>query len=185
VTTFWQKAPPLREPLRRRARWSRPAAVVVVGSAIVLVAFMVISVVGLWTYANHDRPELIDRPGVVAVVEDGCARLRAELASHPVPTGAPPSVRAATIAAQDEAIRDFVAHVRTLDADTRADDLPVDTWLADWERLASARDDVADALSRGTPAALVVPRDHGRAVTSRMAAVGVSCVDLGRLVRLT
>jgi hypothetical protein len=75
--------------------------------------------------------------------------------------------------------------VRTLDADTRADDLPVDTWLTDWEHLASARDDVADALSRGLPAALLVPRDQGRPVTSRMSAVGVTCVDLARLVRRT
>lgn len=185
VTTFWQKAPPLREPPPRRARWSRPVAVVVALSALALVAFIVLSAVGLWLYAHHDRPELIDRPDVVAVVDDGCARLRTELASRRVPAGAEPAVRAAAVTAQDEAIRDFVAHVRTLDADTRADDLPVDSWLADWERLAGARDDVAAALGRGAQATLVVPRDQGRAITERMATVGVSCVDLARLVRET
>lgn len=185
MSAFWDKAPPLREPVRRRAGWSRPVAVVVVGSALVLVAFLVISVVGLWVYANHDRPELIDRPDVLAVVDDGCSRLRTELASHPVPTGTPPAVRAAAVVAQDEAIRAFVARVRTLAADTRSNDQPVDTWLTDWERLARARDDVADALGRGAPATLVVPRDHGRPVTSRMDTVGVSCVDLARLVRQT
>ncbi|WP_330476378.1 hypothetical protein [Terrabacter sp. C0L_2] len=185
MTTFWEKAPPAPPVRPRRARWSRPVAVVVVVSVIGLVGFLVLSAVGLWLYANHDRPELIDRPDVVAVVEDGCARLRADLAAHPVPTGAAPSVRAAAISAQDEAIRAFVAHVRTLDAATRADDLPVDDWLSDWERLARARDDVSDALGRGVAGVLVVPRDQGRPVTTRMSAVGVTCVDLARLVRRT
>lgn len=185
MTPFWDKAPPEPMVRPRRARWSRPVAVVVAIPAIGLVGVLVLWVVGLWVYANHDRLELIDRPDVVAVVEDGCARLRADLAAHPVPTGAAPSVRAAAISAQDEAIRTFVAHVRTLDAATRADDLPVDDWLSDWERLARARDDVSDALGRGAAAVLVVPRDQGRRVTTRMAAVGVTCVDLARLVRRT
>jgi hypothetical protein len=185
MTTFWEQMPPPRQPVRQRARWSWPVAVVAFVSATALLAVVIISGIGLVMYANHDRIELIDRPDVVAAVDAGCGRLRAGLAASPVDVGSPALVRAAAITAQDEAIRAFVAEIRRLDPADRADDLPVDGWLADWVSLAVARDEVADSLRRGGRASLVVPRDGGEAITRRMATVGVSCVDLSRLVRRT
>ncbi len=157
---------------------------VLIGLTCVL-ALVTMSAVGLWAYANHDRLELIDRPEVVDVVDAGCTRLRVDLAANPVVRVAPAPERAASISAQDRAIRTFVDGVEAaLDPQVRADDRPVDEWLGDWTRLVDAREKVAQALAHGATAKMVVPHDGGRPITERMASVGLDCADLSALVRL-
>lgn len=136
---------------------------------------VVLSAIGLWAYANHDRPELIDRPDVVEIAESACRHLSAAIAAMPYDRDAAPSQRVAVIRKQDSAITALINEVLKLDAETRADDMPTDSWLDDWADLRAARERCADELDAAGDPVLVVPRSAGVPITDRMSSVGLDC----------
>lgn len=136
---------------------------------------VVMSAIGLWAYANHDRPELIDRPDVVEVAGSACRRLAAAVAATPYDRDAARSQRVAVIRKQDRAITGLITEVLKLDVETRAGDLPTDGWLDDWAALRAARERYADQLAAGGNPVLNVPRSDAVPITGRMSSVGLDC----------
>lgn len=171
------------------ARSGRSTAGWWVGGAILIVVIAVGGVVvfcaGLWTYANHDRPELIDNPPVSEVAESACATMRAAVAAQTAPPGASVDARVRSIREQNAAVTAMVAQVRGLDRDLLADDRPTNLWLADWETLVEARERYAADLAAGGRPHFVVPTADGEPLTRRMNSVGLSCEVPPQLVDLT
>lgn len=150
----------------------------VVGAVLILVVAVggvVVFCAGLWTYANHDRPELIDNPPVSEVAESACATMRATVAAQAAPPGAPVDARVRAIREQNAAVTAMVAQVRGLDRDLLADDRPTNLWLADWETLVEARERYAADLAAGGRPHFVVPTADGEPLTQRMNSVGLIC----------
>ncbi|MFF4879355.1 hypothetical protein [Micromonospora sp. NPDC000668] len=160
--------------------WVLGAALVVV----IAVGGVVVFCAGLWTYANHDRPELIDNPPVSEVAESACATMRATVAAKAVPPDAPADARARSIREQNAAVTAMVARVRDLDRDLLAGDHPVNAWLADWETLVEARERYAADLATGRRPRFVVPTADGEPLTDRMNSVGLTCEVPPQLIDL-
>ncbi|MDO3701780.1 hypothetical protein Q3W71_08815 [Micromonospora sp. C28SCA-DRY-2] len=157
---------------RGTARWWVLGGGLVVVSA---VCGVVVFCAGLWTYANHDRPELIDDPPVSEVAESACATMRATVAAKAAPPGAPVDARVRSIREQNAAVTAMVAQVRGLDADLLADDRPTTLWLADWETLVQTRERYAADLAAGGRPHFVAPTADGEPLTDRMNSVGLLC----------
>ena len=105
-------------------------------------------VIGPFVFAGRDDPTAIDSAPVRQTVDAGCTQLRADLEA--VPTGLAPADRAE---AQNRAVEAFVGRVRALGPEALGGDAPVEHWLADWDRIVSAR---RDALRAGTPFSMPV-----------------------------
>ncbi|MGY0002308.1 hypothetical protein [Micromonospora sp. I033] len=166
---------------RGSAGWWVLGAVLV---AVIAVGGVVVFCAGLWTYANHDRPELIDNPPVSDVAESACATMHATVASKAAPPGAPVDAQVRAIRAQNAAVTAMVAQVRDLDRDLLADDRPTDAWLADWETLVEARERYAADLAAGRRPHFVVPTADGEPLPDRMNSVGLTCEVPPQLVDL-
>lgn len=77
--------------------------------------------------------------------------------------------REARIANGNAAIDELVRGLEKLDASTLADDDPALEWVADWKRLAVARDAYADRLVENRTAQFQIPQtDDGFPITQRM-----------------
>ncbi|MFE9955155.1 hypothetical protein [Micromonospora sp. NPDC005299] len=157
---------------RGNAGWWVLGAVLVV---VIAVGGVVVFCAGLWTYANHDRPELIDNPPVSEVAESACARMRATVVAKAAPPDAPVDAQVRSIREQNAAVTVMVAQVRDLDRDLLADDRPTTAWLADWETLVEARERYAADLAAGRRPHFVVPTADGEPLTDRMNSVGLTC----------
>ncbi|MET7966370.1 hypothetical protein [Micromonospora sp. NPDC005305] len=168
-------------PGRGSAGWWVLGAVLVV---VIAVGGVVVFCAGLWTYANHDRPELIDNPPVSEVAENACATMRATVAAKAAPPDAPVDARVRSIREQNAAVTVMVAQVRDLDRDLLADDRPTDAWLADWETLVGARERYAADLAAGRRPHFVVPTADGGPLTDRMNSVGLRCEVPPQLIDL-
>jgi hypothetical protein len=106
-------------------------------------------VVGPFLFAGRDDPTAIDNTTVRSTVLAACTRLRADLAAVPAETPAPEQAEA-----ENRAVEQLVARVRTLGPDRLAKDVPVDQWLGDWEQIVAARRQaVRDGKRFATPVA--------------------------------
>lgn len=163
-------APPVHAGSTGRPR-TRSIGAVVTGVVLSVVsvagvAFLVLSVVGFLQYANHDRIELLDLPDTADAAALACTELTGVLAD-PVPD------RAEQIARGDAAIARLTARMTALGDDVLDDDLPARDWIADWEAVAAAREEVRASVVAGAPATFHVPQtEDGYDVTQRMASVG-------------
>jgi hypothetical protein len=105
---------------------------------ILLVLFMGIMgslwVVGPLVFAGRDDPTAIDNKTVRKTVLASCTQLRADLDA--LQAGVAPADRAE---AENRAVKQFVGRVRALGPDALARDVPVESWLADWEQIVAAR----------------------------------------------
>lgn len=145
---------------------------------------MVLAAIALSGYVNHDRLELIDRPDVAEVAESACRDLSAAIAATPYDRDASVSQRVAVIRKQDLAITALISEVLELDADIRAADIPIDSWLDDWADLRTARERYADDLGAAGDPGLVVPRSDGVPITDRMSSLLVDCEAADAMSRL-
>ncbi len=155
---------------RRRRRWPW-----VLGGAALLLVLGAAGTLGygLWLYANHDRPELVEDPTIIEVVLPACRTMTAAVQGAAVPTDAPTADRVASLRQQDRAVRAMVAAVEALGPERLAGDLPTPAWLADWQRLADAREAAADDLADGARTTWTVPTTEGQPITDRMDTVGL------------
>lgn len=123
--------------------------------------------VAVLAYAGHDRVELLDRPDVVDAAGSACGAVSAALGS-----GAPDD-RGGRLAAGHAVIEQLVATMTALGPDVLGDDRPAEGWIADWQALDAARQDLGLALATDPQAELVVPRTaDGEPVTLRMGVAG-------------
>ena len=140
-----------------------------------VLAFVVISAIGLWMYANHDHIDLLDDPRVVDRAESACATMTRRVDQAAV---APTATRAARIAAihdQDRAVTAMVDDIRGLGSEPPRGRHP-SAGLADGlGRLVAAREAYAGSLTAGHPAHLAVTQVDGRPITHRMNEVGLTC----------
>ncbi|HEY7718374.1 MAG TPA: hypothetical protein VH915_06415 [Pedococcus sp.] len=154
-------------------RWRHWVAVV---SVLLALAGVTVTLGALWRFANQDRPEVVDHPRVVRTANAACLLMRQAVHGLSVPVDAGVAKRVAAIRAQNGEILLMVDRVRSLGEDLVARDVPLTTWLADWERLAQAREAYAARLQAGAPRPLTLPEDiEGEPITQRMNAVGLDC----------
>ena len=131
---------------------------------VVLLLFMGVMgslwVIGPLVFAGRDDPTAIDNKAVRKTVLAGCTQLRADLDA--IPAGAP----AERAEAENRAVEQFIGRVRSLSPEGLARDVPVQRWLADWERIVTAR---RQAVRDGEPFA--TPVDGGAPINVRMYAL--------------
>ncbi|OZV79634.1 hypothetical protein CA850_16290 [Micromonospora echinospora] len=139
---------------------------------------------GLWSYANHDRPELIDNPPVRETAESACATMQAAVVAKAVPPSAALDVRIRAVREQNAAVAAMVAQVRSLGSSRLDDDRPTAAWLADWETLVETRDQYANDLSAGRRPHFLVPTVDGVPIIERMNDVDLVCEVPPQLVDL-
>ena len=154
-------------------RWRHQVAV-----ASVLLALAVVSVTlaGLWRFAAQDRPEVVDQPTVVRTANAACLIMRKAVHSLAAVPEAGIGHRVAAIRAQNDEVLLMVDRIRALGYDLVSGDLPLQTWLNDWERLVGARESYAASLLAGRPRQLALPEDgDGEPITTRMNTVGLDC----------
>ena len=110
-------------------------------------------VIGPMVFAGQDDPTAIDYKPVRRAVSDACTRLHADLAVIPAGMAAPDRAEA-----QNQAVGQLVARIRSLGPDALAKDEPIEQWLGDWEHIVATR---RQALREGkrfvTPSAGGVP----------------------------
>ena len=129
--------------------------------AVVLASTLVVGAlwaIGPYVFAGRDDKNSIDSRPVHDRALAACNEMRARLAA--LPRGADPRARAE---AENQAVEAMVARIRDLGPSVLARDLPTETWLADWDRLLTAR---RQALAQGSE--LSVPRIEGAPVNMRM-----------------
>jgi|GEM_PF-1685362 len=159
-------------------RRSSVADLVALGLALCLV-LAVAGVVGrvLWVRAHADDPDVLDDPVVVAQATQACETLR--LAVIDVPEDRPPDPTATAevhMAAEDDAIADLVATMRTLPAHRLADDAPAEDWVETWEQLVVLRETNGTDLGEAASSKVPLPTFDGEPITQWMSHVGVPCV---------
>jgi hypothetical protein len=91
-------------------------------------------VVGPLVFAGRDDPTAIDSKAVRKTVLASCTQLRSDLDA--LPAGVAPADRAE---AENRAVEQFVGRVRAMGPDALARDVPVESWLADWEQIVATR----------------------------------------------
>jgi hypothetical protein len=107
---------------------------------VVLVLLLFMGVMGaLWVigplvFAGRDDPTAIDNKAVRKTVLASCTQLRSDLDA--VPAGVAAADRAE---AENRAVEQFVGRIRAMGPDALARDVPVESWLADWEQIVAAR----------------------------------------------
>jgi hypothetical protein len=100
-------------------------------------------------YASADHRGILDDPDVTDVAEPAFERMTDTVRAAQPPAGATPEVVAAGISAQNKAIAQMIARIRTVDEETLRGDHPAVGWLEDWETVVRLRDDYAAALLQG------------------------------------
>jgi hypothetical protein len=130
----------------------------------------------LWTFANSDHYGVLDDPKVTSVVETACTTMATSVEAVPVPPpGATPDEVAATLRAQNQALKTLTKTVRAVGKATLDGDHPAQRWLADWDTLTDLRERYATDLLAGKTASFVVPTVDGVPITRRMSDSGVRC----------
>ncbi len=152
--------------------------------ALVAVACVAVWVAGMYLYAGHDRPELIDHPRVAEVAESSCAVLTRTVSANPVPALADNGLRARVIREQNVEVVALIDRVRALGTELITDDEPTDSWLRDWQLSVDARARYADDLEAGREPSFVVPVVWNTRVPDRMNRVGLDCVVPVGLIEL-
>lgn len=154
----WQFPPP---PVSPRWKWAAIGAMVfgfIGGSTMLVVAI---------TVGSSGVPGLIDDTELISVIERECDQMTSEVESLPI--DGTPRRQAQTIAAQNVAIDDMLADIRSVGPTVLANDPPTEEWLADWEQLVDAREAYAEDLLAGSQHRLEVPHDdRGRDIDVRM-----------------
>ena len=140
-----------------------------------VVAFVGLSLWGLWVYANHDRTEWIDDPVVQEEAERACVRMHTDLDDVLVADGATVAQQAAAMKTQDEVVLQMVEDVRDLGERRLSRDMPSQAWLEDWEDLVKARETYAADLVAGGSPELLVPTVDDVPITERMQDVMLDC----------
>lgn len=154
----WRFAAP---PLRRR--WAVAAWSACIGSMVVALA-LAASIVVL---ASRDLPGVLDDDRVLEKVEHECELMAVYV--DQIRVAGTREERAEAIRDQNAAVVTMTKAIRRLGPEVRAGDAPLEGWLADWDRLVTARETYASALEAGTPAELVVPTaTDGTSVDVRM-----------------
>lgn len=129
---------------------------------------------GFAAYANHDRVELLDLPRVDSTAESACVDVAQALATTAR------FDRAEGLAAGNAAIDELIAAMTALGFAQLEDDRPAVDWIADWQALKAARQDLADELGAQPEASLEIPQtSDGYPITRRMIyASGPACEDV-------
>ncbi|WP_040320105.1 hypothetical protein [Aeromicrobium marinum] len=168
----WRFPPP---PVHRGWGW------LAAGAAAVAAAVLTVAAVVLVRLGDADFPAVIQDEEVIAVAQTECERLESVLVARPV--GADDASRSEVVVEQNDAVRAFVAGVRTVDPDRRAADSPVDDWLEDWVRLVDARTAYVERLATDPNAGFTEPAVDGQPLSARMDAVGgLLCAVPGALL---
>jgi hypothetical protein len=118
-------------------------------------------VVGPLVFAGRDDPTAIDSKAVRKTVLASCTQLRSDLDA--LPAGVAPADRAE---AENRAVERFIGRIRALSPEGLAHDVPVESWLADWEKLIAARRQAVHDGNRFT-----VPVASGAPLNIRMYAL--------------
>jgi hypothetical protein len=158
-----------------RGRWQHWVAVASVVGALAIVT---VTLLGLWRYANHDRIEVVDQPVVVYTSNAACTMMRQRVHHLVPPSEATVQQRVTAIRAQNDAVELMLHQIRRVGLDRVNNDLPMPSWLSDWESLVRARETYAAALAKreSGPLSLKVPVDEeGQSIVSRMNDVGLDC----------
>lgn len=154
-------------------RWRHWVAVV---SVLVALGLVTVTLTALWQYANKDRPELIDHPVVVRTSNAACLIMRKSVHGVAPPPEAPVRVRVSAIRAQNQAVLGMLEQIRRVGPERMERDVPLKTWMADWEQLVRARETYAAALAAGHQQPLKLPADSaGQPIIRRMNGVGLDC----------
>ncbi|HEY7718463.1 MAG TPA: hypothetical protein VH915_06865 [Pedococcus sp.] len=154
-------------------RWRHRVAV---ASVLLALAVVGTTLTGLWRFATQDRPDVVDQPTVVRTANAACLIMRKAVHRLSAVPEAGIAHRAAAIRAQNDEVLLMVDRIRALGYDLVSGDLPLQTWLNDWERLVGARESYAASLLAGRPRQLTLPEDGGgEPVTTRMNSVGLDC----------
>ena len=156
-----------------RQRWRHWVAV---ASVLVALGLVAVTLMELWQYANKDRPELIDHPVNVRTSNAACLTMRKAVHGIAPPAEAPVKVRVNAIRAQNQAVLGMLEQIRRVGTERMERDVPLKTWMADWEQLVRARETYAAALSAGHQKPLTLPADpDGQPIINRMNSVGLDC----------
>jgi hypothetical protein len=154
-------------------RWRHWVAVM---SVLVALGLVTVTLTELWRYANKDRPELIDHPVVVRTSNAACLVMRKSVHGVAPPPEAPIRVRVSAIRAQNQAVLGMLEQIRRVGPERMQRDVPLTTWMADWEQLVRARETYAAALAAGHQQPLKLPADRtGQPIIARMNRVGLDC----------
>jgi hypothetical protein len=154
-------------------RWRHRVAVASVVLAITVVS---VTLAGLWRFATQDRPEVVDQPTVVRTANAACLIMRKGVHRLAAVPESGIAKRVAAMRAQNDEVLLMVDRIRALGYDVVSQDLPLQTWLNDWERLVGAREAYAASLLAGRPRQLALPEDgDGEPITTRMNDVGLDC----------
>lgn len=105
---------------------------------------------GPYVFGNRDHAESIDSRPVHDAALAACQEMRARLAS-------------ARGDGENQAVEAMVARIRALGPDALRRDVPVESWLRDWERLVAARRRAAASGEQ-----LAVPEAGGVPIVRRM-----------------
>jgi hypothetical protein len=154
-------------------RWRHRAAVMAVLLALALVTT---ALLGLWRFATQDRPEVIDNHVVARTANAACHAMRTSVHELTVPAEAGVAKRVTAVRAQNEAVLQMLDHIRSLGPERVAGDLPMPSWISEWESLVRARELYAASLEKGKPLPLEVPPgEEGEPITAWMNGVGLDC----------
>ena len=164
--SFGPRTPLEPEHAIRSRRRSRTARALGIGTLLLVLGGAALLATAMWTYATHDRPELIDDPDLIAVIEPACRVMTAEVERSALPSGAPSELRVAAIKRQNNAIRRMVSTIEQVGNQRIANDLPTRRWLDDWQRLASAREQYSVQSEPGARGPWQVPTAGQRSAGS-------------------
>jgi hypothetical protein len=154
-------------------RWRHWVAVM---SVLVALGLVTVTLTELWRSATQDRPELIDHPVVVRTSNAACLVMRKSVHGVAPPPEAPIRVRVSAIRAQNQAVLGMLEQIRRVGPERMQRDVPLLTWMADWEQLVRARETYAAALAAGHQQPLKLPADpRGQPIIARMNSVGLDC----------
>lgn len=124
---------------------------------------------GAWLVASDraDARGYIDDPDVTSAVSRACGLMTSTVSRLRV--AGPRPLQEAVLDDQTRAIEEMIEQIEELGPRRLAADRPLEAWLADWQRLAEARDEWSRRVGDGSDETLPVPRDDsGRPIIERM-----------------
>jgi hypothetical protein len=148
-----------------------------IAAGVASVLVMATAVVVIGELSDRDYPGIIDDDHVVDIARRECRLMTSTVEGMPL--DGTPRERLAALSDQNVAVLTMVENIRRIDADERASDRPVDSWLADWESLVRARADYLERVRRGGSTDFRVPRaPDGSPITERMEIAGSDVCDV-------
>lgn len=131
------------------------------------VALVAGSVAWLVRSDRADARGYLDDPDVTSAVSRACGLMTSSVSGLRV--AGPRRLQEAVLDDQTLAIGEMIEQIEELGPQALAADRPLEAWLADWQRLADAREEWSERVGDGSDEPLPVPRDDdGAPITERM-----------------